>query len=197
MLLIATMTTPQLALAQSANHVQSFDQDQDQALRISRPQISRYFAPHAATWTTISRHRLDVYGPRRFAQYDWKLNYRRKNGLCFVKNAIIRMKITYTLPRLENEKSVSPSFRNKWRQVYGVLRRHEQRHGRNYQLLARKLKSGLMHLKPQKSCLAIKRSGNRLDALLHRQDLRRNLRQESSDRRQFTRLRRRIERSSL
>ncbi len=105
------------------------------------------------------------------------------------------MKITYTLPRLENEKRLSRSFRTKWRRVYSILRRHELGHGRNYRLLAKRLKAGFSNLKPQKSCFAIKRAAKQLDKLLHKQDIRRNTRHETRDRGYLTRLQRRIERS--
>lgn len=128
-------------------------------------------------------------------EYDWKLIYARSRGKCSVKRATVRMKITYTLPRLENERRISRRFRSKWKRVYQILHRHELRHGRNYRLLAKKLTRDLRRLKPQRNCFALKRSAQKLDDKLHKWDIRRNRRFERGERGRFTRLQRRIERS--
>ena len=111
-----------------------------------------------------------------------------------VKRAQVHMKITYTLPRLENERRVSHRFRSKWKRVYRILQRHELRHGRNYRLLAKRLTRELRRLKPQRNCFALKRSAKKLDNKLHKLDIRRNRRFERGERARFTRLQRRIER---
>ncbi len=129
-----------------------------------------------------------------FRQYDWHLNYHRARGKCSVKKAKIRMKITYTLPRLENEKRQSRTFRAKWRRIYRILTKHEHVHGRNYRLLAKRFKAALRKLRPQATCRAVKRAIQSIDDRLHKQDLRRNRRFESRERGRFTRLKRQIER---
>ena len=92
-------------------------------------------------------------------QYNWKLTYSKSRGKCAVKQAKVRMKITYTMPRLENEKRVSNRFRSKWKRVYRTLQRHEQTHGRNYKRLAKRLTRELRKLRPQTELLRIKTRG--------------------------------------
>ncbi len=174
------------------------------AMDLSIKTRTKFYSFRAKKFHQVSRQMLR-YGPsfgrngRRVwakakREYDWKLTYLRSNGKCAVKHAEVRMKITYTLPRLENERQVSHRFRSKWKQVYNILHRHELRHGRNYKFLAKKLTHDLQRLKPQRNCFALKRSARRLDDKLHNQDIRRNRRLESGERRRLTRLQRRIER---
>ncbi len=139
------------------------------------------------------------YGRRVWAmahrQYDWDIDYNRQRGKCSPKRVKVKMKITYTMPRLENETRVSAKFLSKWRRVYNILHRHELTHGRNYRLLARRLKAGLLKLAPRRNCFALKRAAKKLDEKLHKLDIKRNRRFETGERSRFTRLQRRIERS--
>lgn len=166
---------------------------------------TKFYSFRASHFRDVSRQMLrhgpsfGTYGRRVWAlahrEYDWHLEYTRSRGKCLVKSAKVRMKITYILPRMENEKRVKRSFLAKWRRVYRTLLRHEHSHGRNYHILAQKLKAGLRKLKPQRNCFAIRRAAKSLDKRLHKQDIRRNQRFEGRERARFTRMRRRIERS--
>jgi predicted secreted Zn-dependent protease len=166
---------------------------------------TKYYSFRAKRFRDVSRQMLrhgpgiHVNGRRVWAlarrEYDWHLDYSRVRGRCTVKNAKVRMKITYVMPRMENEKRVSRRFLAKWHRVFRTLLRHEHAHGRNYQLLAKRLKAGLKRLKPAQNCFALNRAGKHLDKRLHQQDLKRNRRLEGRDRGKFTRMQRRIERS--
>lgn len=142
---------------------------------------------------TLGRNGRRVWATSR-RDYDWRLEYLRQRGKCSVKRAIVRMKITYTLPRLENEKRVSRRFRSKWQRVYKILSSHERAHGRNYRTFATHLANALKKMAPQSSCYELRRAGKRLDKKLHRQSTRRNRRFDNRERGRLTRLQRRIER---
>ncbi len=171
---------------------------------VSIKTTTKFYSFRAKKFHQVSRQMLR-YGPnfgrngrrvwaKAHRKYDWKLTYSRSRGKCAVKHAQVRMKITYTMPRLENEKRVSGRFRSKWKRVYRTLLTHELAHGRNYKRLAKRLTRELRKLRPQRNCFALKRSAKKLDDKLHNWDIRRNRRFESGERARFTRLQRRIER---
>ena len=153
-------------------------------------QVSRQMLRHGPSFGRNGRR---VWAKAK-REYVWKLTYHRSSGKCSIKHAQVRMKITYTMPRLENERRVSRRFRSKWKRVYRILQRHEHIHGKNYRQLAKRLTRELRRLKPQRNCFALKRSAQKLDDKLHKLDIRRNRRFESGERARFTRLQRRIER---
>ncbi len=175
-----------------------------QAAALTIKTRTKHYNFRATRFRDISRQMLrrgpqfGVHGRRVWAtsrrDYQWKLEFKRQHGKCSVKRALVKMRITYTMPRLENEKRISPRFLSKWKQVYKILHRHELTHGRNYMTFARHLTSGLQKLAPRKNCFELRRAGKRLDKKLHRQSTRRNKRFDDRERGRLTRLQRGIER---
>ena len=185
-LIIATSYVPALAADLSIKTRTKFYSFRAKKFR----QVSRQMLRHGPNFGRNGRR---VWA-KAHREYDWKLTYTKSRGKCAVKHAKVRMKITYTLPRLENEKRVSRRFRSKWKRVFRTLHRHEQTHGRNYKRLAKRLTRELRKLRPQRNCFALRRAAKKLDDKLHKWDIRRNRRFESGERARFTRLQRRIER---
>ena len=101
---------------------------------------------------------------------------------CRSRGAKVRMKITYTYPKLRGEKRLSSRQRKKWRRMIGLLRKHEQRHGSYYKQLANETYRALKKLKPARTCRQLEQQALKVVKKLAERDSRRNDRFDRNDR---------------
>ncbi len=112
----------------------------------------------------------------------WKLVWKKSRGQCRVQNAIVRLKITYTLPKLRRSKSTDAKTKRKWNKMLAILTRHEKQHGKLFARFSKDVQNGLLHLKPVARCRDLNVAGEKLVNRLARLDLQRNERFEIKDR---------------
>lgn len=112
------------------------------------------------------------------------------NGRCRVTGAVVRMKITYTLPRLSRTARLSARERARWTRMTGLLEKHERVHGRFYKELASKTHRALLRVKPARTCRALDRSALAEVKRLSAEDTKRNQRFDQRDGRNYRRMNR-------
>ena len=81
---------------------------------------------------------------------------------CRITDAKIKLSITYTLPKLTQEKAVPSKELAKWRRMLDLLIRHERTHGLYYKQMAEKVHRSLVRMKPQSNCTSQKQSAKAL-----------------------------------
>ncbi len=109
---------------------------------------------------------------------------------CKLVDAAVALKITYNLPKLRNERSLSARQRKKWRKMYALLEKHERVHGRFYKEFARDAHRKLLRLPTGSNCRALDRSAAKLVKRLSAKDSARNDRFDRNDGRNYSRMRR-------
>lgn len=112
------------------------------------------------------------------------------NGQCRVTGADVRMKITYTMPRLSRTARLNERELSRWTRMTGLLEKHERVHGRFYRELAGKTHRALLRLKPTRSCSTLDKSALAEVKRLSAQDSERNQRFDRRDRRNYSRMNR-------
>ncbi len=113
-----------------------------------------------------------------------------RNGRCRVTDADVRMKITYTLPRLSRISRLPKRERARWKRMAQLLEAHERVHGKFYRELAGKTYRALLRLKPARTCRALDRNALAEVKRLSAEDMRRNQRFDQRDRRNYRRMNR-------
>ena len=141
-------------------------------------------AHRARAWATASRDmRYQVFRKRR-------------NGRCVVTGAAVRSKIEYRLPRVRNERRLTPRTRRTWRSMVGLLTKHERTHGRYYRQLAYRTQKALRRIRSARTCSEVDRRARVLVERLSEEDRLRNLRFDQRDRRNYSRMTRLTRRTS-
>ncbi len=113
-----------------------------------------------------------------------------KNGQCRVTGADVRMKITYTLPRLSRSTRLNAREKSRWDRMTKLLEKHERVHGRLYRELAGKTHRALLKLKPARNCRALDKDALAEVKRLSAQDSERNQRFDRRDSRNYRRMNR-------
>ncbi len=148
---------------------------QDFALAMSRK--GPYSRQHRRrAWATAGR------------ELSFQLERRKSRGKCAVKRAKVSMEITYTLPKLRSKSRVPKRELKKWRLMLGLLKKHEQTHGRFYRELARKAQKSLRRLPTASSCRQLEQSALQLVRRLSEEDRVRNDRFDERDGRNYRRM---------
>lgn len=146
----------------------------------------------------LSMHRNGPYS-RQHRRSAWAITDREitfqlvrqkfKNN-CRVRDAKIKLEITYTMPKVRSFNGVSKRERRKWRRMYAILNKHERVHGRYYKQLALNARKQLRKLKPARTCFSLDRMARALFRELSEVDRQRNDRFDVRDSRNYRRMER-------
>lgn len=137
----------------------------------------------------------DNHGRRALAladyRYSTRLQTERRNGLCRVKRADVRMTIYFILPQLSASARLSKNHKSRWKRIYSMIRNHENRHGRYYRQFANELHHALTRMKPMKNCSALFQTERKIRRRLEQRNQNRNSWYDRAQYKQFnTRLKR-------
>ena len=101
----------------------------------------------------------------------WKFQYRRGNGSCGIEPASTEVKITITFPRLKTDETTSASLVKAFASFAEKLMLHEKGHAQNAIDTARKIEAGILALRPEPTCDALRNAANDLGhALIKRSE---------------------------
>ena len=92
----------------------------------------------------------------------WKFEYRRGNGSCAIASASTEVKITITFPRLKADETTSASLVKAFASYSEKLMVHEKGHAQNAIDAARKIEAGILALRPEPNCDAMRNAANNL-----------------------------------
>ncbi len=90
----------------------------------------------------------------------WKFEYRRGNGSCAIASASTEVKITITFPRLKADGTTSASLVKAFASYSEKLMVHEKGHAQNAIDAARKIEAGILALRPEPNCEAMRNAAN-------------------------------------
>jgi predicted secreted Zn-dependent protease len=92
----------------------------------------------------------------------WKFQYRRGNGSCGIESATTEVKITITFPRLKTDETTSASLVKAFASYSEKLMVHEKGHAQNAIDTAQKIEAGILALRPEPTCDAMRTAANAL-----------------------------------
>ena len=147
--LVAFSTNPGLAKPKSKTKYTYYTISGNSARNLYQQMISR--GPHVgrdralAATSVVTRQSGELVG---------------KSG-CQVRNYRLNLDFTINLPRVKNEKSLSPRLRKRWKAFYQFVRRHEHRHRSIWIGCAAKIESQVRRLKAG-SCRELDAKANKI-----------------------------------
>ena len=118
----------------------------------------------------------------------YQLVHRKTSKGCSVKRAKVRLKVTYTMPKLRVARRVSKRERARWRRMYRLLNTHERVHGKFYKQFARKVQKSLLKLSRKRTCRALEASAKKLVERLNVKDRERNAKFDVRDQKNYRRM---------